>query len=300
MKDASGRLVFQYRDGGSGNGSQIYNVYSDKSQSWARLLEKPLFDGEGKRNAYLRGPTHGPDGWFHVLWVWRDTPDCATNHHLSYARSRDLIHWESVAGQSLELPITLGSQGVVVDPAPPGGGMINGGQRLVFDSEDRPLIVYHKNDPEGNMQLYAARSKEGRWITSALTDWDAKVAFSGRGSMPFIGIGIGGIDPLGEGLWSLSWRHRNYGTGRVVFREDTLEAVTGKLPMAVPDLPSSLLRSESSFPGLDRRIAQDLGSSGDPDIRYVMAWEALGSNHDRKPSGDLPPPSQLRVYKLVR
>ena len=56
-----------------------------------------LFDGQGRRNAYPLGPVTGPDGRFHVVWVWRDTPDCATNNNLSYARSRDLIHWETAA-----------------------------------------------------------------------------------------------------------------------------------------------------------------------------------------------------------
>ncbi len=43
-----------------------------------------------------QGPVRGPDGLFHVVWVWRDTPDRATNHHLSYARSRDLQRWETL------------------------------------------------------------------------------------------------------------------------------------------------------------------------------------------------------------
>jgi len=58
-------------------------------------------------NAYCSRPALGPDGRFHMTWVWRDTPDCATNHDLSYARSADLVHWETGGGEPLKLPLGL-------------------------------------------------------------------------------------------------------------------------------------------------------------------------------------------------
>ena len=90
IEGPKGELIFTYRDGGSGNGNQIYNVYDLKSRCWRRLLDEPLLDGQGLMNAYIVGPVRGPDGWFHICWVWRDTPDCSTNHDLSHARSRDM------------------------------------------------------------------------------------------------------------------------------------------------------------------------------------------------------------------
>ncbi|MCX5684257.1 MAG: BNR repeat-containing protein, partial [Planctomycetota bacterium] len=107
LRGAKNELLFTYRDGRSGNGSQILNVWDPKTHTWGRMLDQPLFSGEGKMNAYFRGPVQGPDGCFHVIWVWRNSPDCATNHDLSYARSRDLVHWETSAGKPLALPITL-------------------------------------------------------------------------------------------------------------------------------------------------------------------------------------------------
>lgn len=64
MRDADNRLIFHYRDGGSGNGNEIYNVYDLKTKSWNRLLDRSLTDGRGKMNAYMSGPTRGADGWF--------------------------------------------------------------------------------------------------------------------------------------------------------------------------------------------------------------------------------------------
>ncbi len=119
-------FIFTYRDGRSGSGNQIYNLYNESSGTWERLLDKPLTDGEGKMNAYIDGPRLGPDGYYHCVWVWRDTYDCATNHHVSYMRSRDLRTWENAAGDTLALPISIQSPGTVVDPVPPGGVRLMG------------------------------------------------------------------------------------------------------------------------------------------------------------------------------
>lgn len=66
----------------------------------------------------------------------------------------------------------------------------DGGARLAFDSRQRPMLVYHKSDAQGNMQIYAARFADGQWARSAITAWDKPVKFSGYGSMPFIGISV--------------------------------------------------------------------------------------------------------------
>ena len=93
LRDRLGRLIFRYRDGRSGSGDDLYNVLDEATGRWARLLPTPLTDGQGRMNAYCTTPQLGPDGLFHLCWVWRDTPDCATNHDLSYAQPPDLVHW---------------------------------------------------------------------------------------------------------------------------------------------------------------------------------------------------------------
>jgi hypothetical protein len=100
-------FIFTYRDGMSGNGNQIYDIYDVKTKTWKRLLDQPLTDGEGKRNAYFNGPILGPDGYFHLTWVWRESGDCSSNHDLSYARSKDLLSWETSTGKPLKLPIVF-------------------------------------------------------------------------------------------------------------------------------------------------------------------------------------------------
>lgn len=297
LTQKDGGLVFNYRHGGSGNGNHIYNLYDTTTRTWSRMLDRPMLDGEGKRSAYPSGPKQGPDGRFHMIWVWRDTPDCATNHHLSYARSSDLIQWESAFGERVSLPMRIDQQQLWVDPVPSRGGLINGGCHLSFDSEHRPLITYHKADGNGDMQVHVARAGDSGWTFRQLTDWKKPVPFSGNGSMGFVGIRITDLEPAGPGQLSMSYRHRDYGSGRLDVDEETLK----RLPSAKvesSDLPSSLKRVRSDFPNMEIRRAEDLGQSSDPTVRYLLQWETVGVNRDRKPPGEPPGPGMLKLHKL--
>ncbi len=180
----NGEFLFTYRDGGSGNGNQIYNIYDPKTKAWNRLLDKPLTDGEGKRNAYNDGPIKGPDGWYHLAYVWRETPDAASNHDLCYARSKDFLHWETGAGKPLTLPITLKSS-EIVDPVPEKGGMINGNAKLGFDNLGRVTISYHKYDVAGNTQPWTARLENGVWKRYQITHWPYRWDFRGNVTLIF-------------------------------------------------------------------------------------------------------------------
>lgn len=109
---ANGDLIFLYRDGGSGNGNMVMNRYDLKTKTWSRIHTN-LIDGEGKRNAYWQFCV-GPDGVMHVTWVWRESPDVASNHDLCYARSKDGGKtWENSAGKAYSLPITMASAEIV-------------------------------------------------------------------------------------------------------------------------------------------------------------------------------------------
>lgn len=297
LKNHKGELLYSYRHGGSGNGMRIYNRYDLKRQTWQRLMDTPLFDGEGLRNAYPKGPFRGADGWFHVIWVWRDTPDCATNQHLSYARSRDMIHWESVFGEKAVLPITFGQRGLVVDPIPPGGGIINGCADVLFDVAGRPVISYHKSDESGHMQIYAARPENGAWKRHLLTNWDKPVKFGGTGSMGFIGIKTSGLSRVEPGVLTLKYRHRDYGNGRLVIDEKTLNVLDKRLHV-VPNLPAEMDAVESDFPGMTIQRAREEGGAGEEGVRYILQWETLGRNRDKSRPPPLPEPGMMKLYKL--
>ncbi|WP_224998645.1 BNR repeat-containing protein [Cesiribacter sp. SM1] len=101
----NGNLLFFYRDGGSGQGNMVINTYDTRSRQWTQLHSN-LISGEGERNAYWQAYIDG-QGTLHVSWVWRESPDVASNHDLSYARSTDGGKtWQNSGGAPYALPIT--------------------------------------------------------------------------------------------------------------------------------------------------------------------------------------------------
>ncbi len=294
FRGAQNELLFTYRDGSSGNGDQIYNVYNLNSRTWRRLLEQPLTSGEGKRNAYLHGPKRGPDGFFHLCWVWRDTPDCSTNHTLSYARSRNLVHWETSDGSPLNLPLTL-ETAEIIDPVPVGGGIINGNTILGFDSQHRSVISYHKFDVQGDTQIYNARREKDGWNIYQTSQWNYRWEFKGGGAIPFE-IRIGPVSIESKGRLSQRYNHPQHGAGQWLLDEATLKPI-GEQPLQ-SSFPSALERVESQFPGMEVRWCSDAGTSAEPHARYALRWETLGAHRDRPRKEPLPPPSMLRLYKL--
>jgi len=246
-------------------------------------------------NAYPAGPLRGPDGLFHMAWVWRDTPDCRTNHDVSYARSRDLVHWETVGSKPIELPITLDTPGVIVDPVPAGGGMINSNLEIGFDSQNRAVLSYHKFDDAGHTQAWVARYEDGRWVRRQVTQWRYRWAFEGYGA---IGneIKIAAVQQADPGNLTLAYDHIRQGAGRLVLDERSLDPI-GRLPPRIR-VTAELDRTQSSFPRMQVRWRNDLGRAPLPGVRYLLRWETLPANRDHKPDGLLPEPSALRVYEL--
>jgi len=295
FEGAGGELIFTYRDGGSGNGNQIYNVYDVEKKQWRRLLDEPLTDGKGLMNAYIVGPMRGADGWFHICWVWRDTPNCYTNHDLSYARSKDMVHWETAAGKAVELPMTVDTEGLIVDPVPVKGGMINGNTRIGFDSKGRVIISYHKFDEGGKTQVYNARFEAGRWRIRQASDWDYRWFFEGGGTIHFE-IRVSGV-VAEDGFLTQSYRHDKYGGGAWKLDDQSLMPI-GKVGEKTA-WPKELNKPESDFPGMTVRLAKDIGGGGERGVEYVIRWETLGVNRDRAWE-KTPSPSMLRVYRVRR
>lgn len=158
---ANGDLLFMYRDGGSGNGNMVINRYDLPMQQWLPL-QTNLIDGEGKRNAYWQACIDNK-GTLHISWVWRETPDVATNHDLCYARSKDGGKtWERSTGEKYKLPITE-STAEIAWPIPQHSELIN--QTSMFaDASGNPYIATYWR-PQGSdvPQYHIVFKKDGRW-----------------------------------------------------------------------------------------------------------------------------------------
>lgn len=294
MRGPDDELIFSYRDGGSGDGVEYLNRYDTTSRTWQRLLDTPLFDGEGKMNAYYRGPVRDSTGLYHVTWVWRDTPDCETNHDLSYARSRDLVHWENSQGETLALPITIDA-GAVIDPIPIKAGLLNGNTRIGFDSRNRPIISYIKFDAQGNTQAYSARLEDGTWRFYQTSDWSYRWEPRGLGALAWEIILYPVRTGPGHSLMQ-SYRHVKEGFGIWKLDEETLKPIGRISTEAI--LPASVQKVQSDMPGMAVQTARDLAKRPAFQTQYVLRWETLDANRDRPREGTPPPPTLLQLYEI--
>lgn len=286
-----GRLLFNYRHGSSGNGIALWNVYDEKTQTWSRFLDKPLTDGKGKCNAYATQPTLGKDGFYHVAYVWRDTGDCATNHDLSYLRSRDLIHWEKSDGTSLEIPVTP-DYGEIIAPLKPGEGLLNAFVRVGFDQENRVIITYTRYDENENLQLMQARREKDGWKIYQTSDWTHRWIFSGYGCIP-TELGFGNISIDENGDLVQYWNRKHESSGEFVLDPATLRPIRHTVRSA---MPKECYQVENPQPNQRLKSASlDLA----PNKKLFFVWETLPINRDQ-PHDVVPVPSTLRMFVLER
>jgi hypothetical protein len=292
MTTRDGELIFHYRDGGSGNGNEIYNIYNTESEAWERLLDSPLTDGKGEMNAYASQPTLREDDWYHMYWVWRDTPDCETNHDLSHIKSPDMKNWYDAFGNKVTLPVTIAQENVVVDPIPPKGGIINLAAKLCLDESNDPLMAYHKYDSVGNLQFYVSKVEDGAWKAKQVTTWDYRWEFSGRGSIQSE-VRLGDFKRRDDGNYELGYQHIKYGNGVLLLDKD-FNAIGEVLK---PKTFGEELNLEGDFKGLQIRTSGDLGRAENGKV-YRLKWETLPQNRDRAYPEPWPKPSVLYLYEL--
>ena len=115
--------------------------------------------------------------------------------------------------------------------------------------------------------------------------------------MGFIGIKISGLTRVEPGILTMTYRHHDYGKGRLVIDAKTLRLIDRKI--TIPrEYPGEMGRRQIDFKGIEIQRAGDKGSSGEEGIRYILQWETLGRNFDRPRKSALPKPSMLRLYKL--
>jgi hypothetical protein len=291
--DKDGALLFEYRFGKAGAGDTYRNRYDERTKTWQPLTDQPLFEGGIARNAYPIEPVLGPDGWYHQVWVWRESPSEAdTNHDLSYARSRDLVHWETASGVPLKLPLTIDTPGLILDPAPQGGGLINGSQSVGFDASGEPVIAYTRYDVKGNTQLYFARWQHGSWNIQQASDWNYRWDFHGGGSIP-MEVMVGPFQNF-QGYLSILVHRAIYGTGMWQVNPRTMQLVGQPVPASTERALTAGFAPPSGSPLL-QQITHDLGGHEAGGATYLLTWNTLGSNRDLPRPEGAPPPTMLRL-----
>jgi len=175
-----GNLLFFYRLGGSGRGDLIINRYDVATQRWTRLHTN-LISGEGKRNAYWQAFLDHR-GTLHVSWVWRESPDVASNHDMAYARSRDGgVTWERSDGTPYTLPINAASAEYALR-IPQNSELINQ-TSMAADSEGHPYIASYWRDAGSQVPQYHVIYQTGTgWQVRALDFRKTPFTLGGQGT----------------------------------------------------------------------------------------------------------------------
>ncbi|MRW92480.1 neuraminidase [Duganella sp. FT80W] len=176
----NGNLLFFYRLGGSGRGDLVINRYDAATQRWTRLHTN-LITGEGKRNAYWQAFLDDR-GTLHLSWVWRESPDVASNHDMAYARSRDGgLTWERSDGTPYALPISAASAEYALR-IPQNSELINQ-TSMAADSEGRPYIASYWRDAGSTVPQYHVIYHTGAaWRVRSLGFRKTAFSLSGQGT----------------------------------------------------------------------------------------------------------------------
>jgi hypothetical protein len=176
-----GDLIFMYRNGWSGEGSQVVHRFDVDLNEW-RMLHEQLIDGKGEVNPYWQ-TTMDEQGTFHLSWTWRRDGGVETNHDMMYARSQDGGEtWERSDGTPYQLPITPETAEVALE-IPENSRMMNQ-TSMAADRSGRPYIVNYWA-PEGSdiPQYHVVYLRDGEWNVSQVSNRTEPFELSGRGTM---------------------------------------------------------------------------------------------------------------------
>lgn len=175
-----GDLLFAYRSGGSGRGNLVMNRYDVETGKWSRV-QNVLIDGEGKRNAYWQLYVDAK-GTIHVSWVWRETPDVATNHDLCYAQSTDGGRtWKKSTGEVYTLPITMANAEIACQ-IPQRRELINQ-TSMTADAKGLPYIAIYWRDADSQVPQYRLVWHDGKeWKQEQVSHRKTPFSLSGGGT----------------------------------------------------------------------------------------------------------------------
>ena len=192
----SGRMLFECREGSSGNGDAYLWEYNGTTGTWTTLGK--YIDGVvSNENPYLFGIDFDRNGRLHVSWCWRGTPDGSTNHDIYYAYSNDNGRtWYNNAGTLVgttgTTPMTLSMTSVRVWTIAQNRGYINQESQAVDKKGRIHVLASYIPDASADITIFDTartravvyqfyRDTAGVWHRNALN----VLAKSNRGQIAF-------------------------------------------------------------------------------------------------------------------
>ncbi|MFN3166200.1 MAG: BNR-4 repeat-containing protein [Phycisphaeraceae bacterium] len=182
----TGDLLFNYRTGGSGNGTYRITRWNDATNTWTWADQTWIknTDASGLTyNAYPHNLSYDSSGGLHATWTYRYNSSSPTgnsgfqtNHNLFYAYSPDDgVTWYKDMDATVPYPADIDeSNSQIIVNIPEGSSLINTGTQAI-DAHDRPAIATwwapHAHDAvEDHRRQYMYVGHDGaQWFTSQIT-----------------------------------------------------------------------------------------------------------------------------------
>ncbi|WP_157951604.1 BNR repeat-containing protein [Agrobacterium pusense] len=295
------KLFFTYRSGVSGDGEWVINVR--EGTTWKRASEKPIFSStfDGRpTNAYPTPFRVSQDGYVHVAAVWRRTPDVASNYAITYARTRDFVHWEDHNGQTIMLPMNPGNSDTI-ESTGENRGLVNGA-RVGVALNGKPVVAYTKYGSDGRNSIILASPSQNEWHHSIVATANQQTVIAGGGSVPNLPT-VGDLQVNSGNLGRIVIAFPGEKRKQVLFDIDSLNVAV--VPEAPARTNSARPVSINPPPGLAdvRRNSRDIPVDKHPgDTAGTIVYFSQGVNGDKtrkctraQPTACNPPPSPLIV-----
>lgn len=179
-------LLFNYRTGGSGNGTYRITRYDAATAGWTWADQTWIANTDSSGltyNAYPHNLSFDSQGGLHASWTYRYNSSSPTghsgfqtNHNLYYAYSPNngTTWYKDVAGTVL-YPADINEQNsAIIAEIPEGSSLINTGTQAI-DANDRPAIATwwapraHEPQPDHRRQYMFVGYDGVDWFTSQIT-----------------------------------------------------------------------------------------------------------------------------------
>ncbi len=183
MNSPDGQLYFVYRSGVSGNGEWFVNARD--GQTWQRTLETPIFASTwngSPTNAYPSAFRMSADGYVHLAAVWRLAPDVASNYAITYARTRDFVHWTGHDGRPITPPLDPANSDMI-EATGEDQGLVNSA-RVSVTTDGKPVVAYTRYGPDGRNSLVLASPSGDGWRRSIVATAGHQTIIAGGGTVP--------------------------------------------------------------------------------------------------------------------
>lgn len=291
-------LLFFYRAGSSGRGDWFFNRWN--GHTWARV-PGPIFAKEssfGHVSAYPSRFLRGPDGIYHVAVIWRKNENVESNFRVSYARTRDFVHWTNSHGKPLALPLSPDNTEVVDDPGE-GKGLLNNPQ-IALDPKGSPVISYSKYGDSGTNAVTVVFRAANGWAQRQVAHGPTLTKLQGRGTLPESpGVGPVVFPPTGDATITYSFP----GTQRFMLALNPTTFVPVGAPARDTKPAFSSANDKVAGTTLTEQVVPVRQSDGSTltSLNQIV-WSAQGTNrdlpwqcNDEHPIACTPPPAKLRL-----